>query len=116
MQEDAWRELSSKYEVMAFDKIASVESDHLLFLLLTIPLVQHSGKSLLQLALEQKRIEFLHNDRVNSLIGYLYHQPFLRPEKEIEMDECSLEYWGMLQLVCKYPFKFYLSAQGMYDI
>lgn len=68
VQKKAWRELSTKFEADAFDKISKIDSDHLLMLLLTIPLIQHRGKSLLQVAVEQKRIEFLNNDRVNKII------------------------------------------------
>ena len=68
VQEKAWRDLSTKFEADAFDKISRVDGNHLLMLLLTIPLFQHQGKSLLQVAVEQKRMEFLNNARVNKII------------------------------------------------
>eukprot|EP01083_Nonionella_stella_P292528 994856_1 len=63
VQEDIWKQFSQEFEVMAFNEMSRIESNHLLFVILNIPLTQHDGKSLLELALDEKRISFLNNDR-----------------------------------------------------
>ena len=110
VQEEIWREYSTKYDVMAYDEVSQVESNHLLFVLLTIPLMQHDGDSLFVFALEQKRIEFLNNNRINSSIQHLYQHRFLAPDKDINMTQLS--YYQLLKLVFAHPFKFYFTAQG----
>ena len=61
IREDKWKGASTEFEKLAYESIASVESDHLLFVLLNIPLIQHDGQSLCEIALEQNRTEFLNS-------------------------------------------------------
>ena len=85
-------------------------SNHLLFLILNIPLMQHSWKSLFALALEQKRIHFLNNDRVAGVINHLYQDQFLEPEESIIMKQ--RDYSEVWKLLITQPFKFYFTGQG----
>eukprot|EP01084_Bolivina_argentea_P057969 105871_1 len=55
VQEKIWRCYSEQFEKLAYEQMSLIESNHLLFIILNIPLTQHDGKSLFQLALEQKR-------------------------------------------------------------
>ena len=103
--------MSRRYEVLAFDEISKIESNQLLYVLLNIPLTQHDGKSLFSLALKQKRVEFLNNDRINSLIVNMYHERKLSPEDTIEGEDFT--YCDMLKLIVTQPFKFYFTTQGM---
>ena len=95
---------------MAYNGVSDIESNELLYVLLFIPLKQHKCQSLFNLALEQKRIEFLNHDRVNDVIQHKYQIGKLEPESYIDMKQ--LEYYEMLKLLFFYPFKFYLTSQG----
>eukprot|EP01083_Nonionella_stella_P141583 436629_1 len=99
---------------MAYNEVAQVESDDLLFVLLNVPLVQHDGESLFSLALKQKRIDFLNNDRINSIIQHLWETPFLKPNDRINTHD--RKYYQLFKLLLCYPFKFYFSAQGYHWI
>eukprot|EP01083_Nonionella_stella_P219994 787527_1 len=114
VQEEEWKAVSRKYEVMAYNEVNRVESDHVLFVLLNIPLMQHSGESLFSLALKEKRIYFLNNDRINSIIRHLWTTPFLRPNDRIDMRDPK--YLKLLKSLFQYPFRFYFSAQGYHWI
>eukprot|EP01083_Nonionella_stella_P275531 935802_1 len=114
VQEDEWKAVSRKYEVMAYNEVIRVESDHLLFVLLNIPLMQRQGESLFSLALKEKRIYFLNNDRINSIIRHLWTTPFLRPHDRIDMRDPK--YPQLLKSLFFYPFRFYFSAQGYHWI
>lgn len=67
IREEEWAEISTEFEKEAYQHISEVECDHLLFLVLNLPLTQHGGNSLCQLALDEHRTEFLNNDRISSL-------------------------------------------------
>lgn len=42
-----------------------------------------------------------------------YHAPTLRPERDFAVKGRSFSYRELLELVTKYPFEFYFSAQGL---
>eukprot|EP01084_Bolivina_argentea_P057953 105838_1 len=110
IQEDAWKGYGDYFEKMAFTEINKIESNHLLYTLLNIPLLSNEKKSLVELALDGKRIEFLNNDRINSIMHHMFVHGYLHPGEEIETTE--LEYMDMLIQLWKYPLDFYLSARG----
>ena len=114
IREEIWDKISTHFEKKAYDFIGSVENDHLLFVLLNIPLVQHGGKSLCELALDERRTEFLNNDRVNSLTWHLYEKNFLKPEEEINMKRMSKS--DMLKMLLCHPFEFYFMPMGYHYI
>eukprot|EP01083_Nonionella_stella_P277422 943108_1 len=65
LQETAWHATSIEFEHRAHALINDIDSDHLLYILLTIPLYDTSeSMSILSLALEEKRHRFLNNDRI----------------------------------------------------
>ena len=110
VQEEVWKQLSTQYEKEAFDEVSSVESNHLLFLLLNIPLEQHNGRSLCRLAIEQNRTEFLKNERINSLTTHLYEHKFLQPEGKVQMS--SMDNYKMFEMLVTKPFKFFFLPRG----
>ena len=114
VQEEVWKSLSQKYEIMAFQQMSKIESDHLLYVILNIPLTQHDQKSLFSLALEQKRVYFLNNDRINDVINHSYQSQFLPPEKDVNMS--GRTYYESFLLILTHPFKFYFISQGYHWI
>eukprot|EP01083_Nonionella_stella_P013248 37330_1 len=112
--EDVWQGYSNVFEQIAYEEINKVESNHLLFTLLSIPLATHKNYGLVQLALEHKRIEFLNNDRINRVIDHVYRQGFLAPDEEIETGRQSFA--DIFKLVLCHPFQWYYSSQGYHWI
>ena len=111
VQEEVWREYSTNFENIAYDNVNSIESNHLLFILLNVPLSVHDQhSSLVRKALSDTRIEFLNNDRINGILHHLYRQGPLKPSDDIKVqNRTSLELFNML--LCE-PMKFYFSAEG----
>ena len=69
-----WTEYRKSYELMAHDIVSGVESDVLLFLLLTIPMYDTSyTKSILELAVDQHRVNFLTNERILDVTTHVYN-------------------------------------------
>eukprot|EP01083_Nonionella_stella_P127007 384693_1 len=110
IQEAFWTECGNVFESRAFEEINRIESNHLLYVCLNIPLFDNNRQSLVELALDGKRIEFLNNDRINSVIHHLYVHGYLKPGEDIEA--VDMEYRAMLNQLWNYPFDFYLSARG----
>eukprot|EP01084_Bolivina_argentea_P024937 46411_1 len=54
VQSDIWTGISKEFEEIATNRMETIESNHLLFLLLTVPVATHNGKSLVQVALEER--------------------------------------------------------------
>eukprot|EP01083_Nonionella_stella_P249178 861903_1 len=72
-QADQWMEISKNFETIAHKSINSIDSDHLLYALLTIPLYDTSQPvSIIKLALEQKNTFLLNKERVNRLITHTW--------------------------------------------
>ena len=110
IRQELYEAFSKEFEIMAYNEINKTESDHLLFILLNIPLNAHNGKSLVQLALEQRRVNFLNNDRVANVIHHMYREDELGPEDKVFIDD--LDYSEMLSNILFHPVKFYNSAVG----
>eukprot|EP01084_Bolivina_argentea_P186908 322073_1 len=111
-QADQWMEISKNFETIAHKSINSIDSDHLLYALLTIPLYDTSQPmSIIKLALEQKRISFLNNERILTLIEHVWHfGPSIYIEDDIKSVEMS--FTELLPTLFFTPFKFYLSPIG----
>ena len=62
--------MSRKFEKESYACMKTVESDEMLFILLNLPLPQHGGKSLGELAVEENRMYFLNNDRMSARSMY----------------------------------------------
>ena len=111
-QKKAWLDISTKFENVAHEDVNQIESDHLLYILLTIPLYDtHERMSILKLALEQKRISFLNNERIISIAKHIWH----RGNKIDIADEImakDLSFSELLPILFYSPFKFYLSPCG----
>ena len=105
-----WTEFSKDYEAKAARTINDIESDHLLSILMDIPLSE-SGKQkvpLLQVALEQNRSTFLNNERINAVLRHVWQQPSgLDPAAKIERKSYSSR--DKLKLLLDQPFHFYLT-------
>eukprot|EP01083_Nonionella_stella_P242799 846647_1 len=111
-QKDTWLAKSVEFELKAHELINDIESDHLLYILLTIPLYDTSkSMSILSLALEEKRVNFLNNDRVLGIMNHVwYHSAAIHVEDTIELHDFG---WGeSLQILFFQPFKYYMSPVG----
>ena len=110
---EAWSKYSKSYEARAGDQINEIESDHLLSVLLDIPL-SDIGKQkvpLLEIALEQNRTTFLNNERINAVLRHVWQTPSgLDPT--IEVQRKALSSYGKLKLLLDQPFHFYLTPMG----
>eukprot|EP01084_Bolivina_argentea_P057968 105869_1 len=51
VQEDIWKNYSEEFEKLAYEQMSHIESNHLLFVLLTVPMAAHEDKSLVNVAL-----------------------------------------------------------------
>ena len=95
---------------MAQRQINSIESDHLLAVLLDVP-IYIQDLDLLQLALERKRIQFLNNERINGVISHVWHaSAFLDPIEDIEKRNQTVV--QLFRLLFERPFQFYLTPMG----
>eukprot|EP01083_Nonionella_stella_P305567 1066425_1 len=112
LREKEWERISSNFENIAHESVHDIESDHLLYLLLTIPLYDTSEPmNILKLALEQKRTSFLNNDRILKVITHIWHHgASIDIEQELEADEASFS--DLLPILFFTPFKFYMTPIG----
>ena len=111
-QYEIWKEKSVQFEKMAHELINNIESDHLLYILLTIPLYDTSeSMSILSLALEQSRVSFLNNDRILGIMRHVwYNSTAIHVEETIDTKDKK---WGeQFQTLFFQPFKFYMSPVG----
>eukprot|EP01083_Nonionella_stella_P314177 1130828_1 len=110
---DKWMEFSTYYEAEAGHTINEIESDHLLSVLMDIPLSE-SGKekvSLLQVALEHNRAKFLNNERINAVLKHVWQTPSgLDPTVSIQRKQRTSH--EILTLLLNQPYHFYLTPMG----
>ena len=110
---DQWMKYSKYFEQSAGATINTIESNHLLAVLLDIPLTYSGGSkvSLLQVALEQNRAEFLNNERINAVMAHVWQSPSgLAPNTEImQQNDSYFDIWWML---FDKPYHFYLTPMG----
>eukprot|EP01083_Nonionella_stella_P019822 54996_1 len=95
---------------MAYRHISKIEDDHMLFVLVTIPLPFHHGKCLIQLAHEQGHASFLNEQRIATVMDHIYAAGYLKPQDTIQKG--GLTWRGMLHTASYHPFLFYLTGQG----
>eukprot|EP01083_Nonionella_stella_P172931 594920_1 len=113
LQSEDWMRISFNFENIAHNLVHKIESDHLLHLLLTVPLQETDEPiNIIKLALEQKRTSFLNNDRILNVINHIwYHGPSLDiKQKELKPD--SLPFSELLPILFFTPFKFYMLPIG----
>eukprot|EP01083_Nonionella_stella_P233942 823765_1 len=110
--DDEWMQISSHFENIAHKAVHDIESDHLLHLLLTIPLYDTSEPmNILRLAQQQKRMSFLKNERIFNIINHIwYHGASIDIGQELKPD--SLSFTELLPILCFTPFKFYILPVG----
>ena len=102
--------MSKEFEAMAFQEVQAIQSDHMMFLLLNLPLPNHEGRCLIQIAQESSRVTFLNNERVGDVINHMYSEGNLKPTDRIRHK--PLTFAQMFWRVFFHPFRFYLSPQG----
>eukprot|EP01084_Bolivina_argentea_P145922 255641_1 len=109
VQTKIWKQFSQEFEQIAFAEIAEIETDHMMFVLLTIPLLNYDGTSecLIQLAQERHRVLFLNAERIRDVIDYIYTNGYLKPEDEMHTTSLKL-----FETAFWHPFQFFLSGQG----
>ena len=110
VQQEIWKEYSQEFESMAFEQVGEIKSDHMMFVILLLPLPNHEGRCLIQLAQEGSRVRFLNNERVGDVINHMYRVGHLKPKDNIKHKPLSFS--GMLHMLIFYPFRFYLSPKG----
>eukprot|EP01083_Nonionella_stella_P261013 889298_1 len=107
-----WTQISSDFENIAHKAVYDIESDHLLHLLLTIPF---SGTiaplNILKLALEQKCISFVNNERILNIVNHIwYHGASIDIGQELQ--PYPLSFTELLPILCFTPIKFYMLPVG----
>ena len=109
-REQEWKYYSKSYETYAQHQINSIESDHLLAVLMDVP-IYIKDLNLLQLALEQDRIQFLNNERINGVMSHVwYSSAFLDPTEDVEKG--NQNWIQVFTLLFTRPFQFYLTPMG----
>ena len=82
----------------------------MLAVLIDIP-IYISDLNLLQLALEQDRIQFLNNERINGVMSHVwYSSAFLDPTEDVEKG--NQNWIQVFSLLFNRPFQFYLTPMG----
>eukprot|EP01084_Bolivina_argentea_P186911 322077_1 len=111
-QEEEWEKISETFEGIAHKSVNEIESDHLLYTLLTIPLYDtQEPMNIMKLALEQKRISFLNNERILDVVTHTWnHGPSIDIEESIKSEDLSSS--QLLPRLVFYPFRFYMSPVG----
>lgn len=74
VQRNTLKRISMEFEQESYERVKTVESDDMLFVMLNLPLTQHDGKSLCELAIDEKRMRFLNNDRMSLLFCFFTKQ------------------------------------------
>eukprot|EP01083_Nonionella_stella_P209508 759378_1 len=108
-----WMQFSEYYEEEAGHSINEIESDHLLSVLMDIPLSESGDLKvpLLQVALEQNRAQFLNNERINAVLKHVWQTPSgLDPNVNIVRKSRTSQ--QILYLLLDSPFHFYLTPMG----
>eukprot|EP01083_Nonionella_stella_P075424 205042_1 len=109
-----WYELADKYIDISLQLANSVESDHLLSLLLEIP-TDIGSQSVFQIAIKYHMIDFLDNARAQRLLAHLWSEfDFLNPHKNFRSGEIG--YPELLHRLITKPNQFYYCPVGGYWI
>jgi len=113
MAECGGTEYSKQYEADAAQTINDIESNHLLAVLIDIPMTEcgNQGLPLLQIALEQKRKTFLNNERINAVLRHVWQTPNAS-DPTVEINRKPMTSWRKLEMLWKSPFAFYLTPMG----
>eukprot|EP01084_Bolivina_argentea_P000247 478_1 len=108
-----WISYSKKYEQLASLKINTVESDHVISILLDARIFMDE-ESLLEMALESRRLHFLNSETINGVISHMYQTvDFSNPHSNPSFKPAApLDNWQLFQLLLIKPFYFYLSPVG----
>ena len=107
-----WRKYSEKYEQLAASKINTVESDHVISILLDARIFMDE-EGLLELALESRRLRFLNSETVNGVISHMWQTvDFSNPHTNPSFKPGPMNHWQLFQLLLFKPFYFYLSPLG----
>eukprot|EP01084_Bolivina_argentea_P256203 431254_1 len=93
--------------------INNIEIYNLLFLILNVQISNHECKSLVQLALEQRRLTFLNSERIWNIMQHQYRAGFLTPDQDLQPERESSELFHRLLFA---PFQFYFTSQGYHWI
>eukprot|EP01084_Bolivina_argentea_P111708 199259_1 len=112
---EEWMECAKKCENIAMKLINTIESDHLLALLLEAPSDIGQKQSAFRVALEKRRLRFFGDQRMRDLVTRLWFEPrFLDPSVEFKsVPDSWVTIWGkMMQL----PTRFYSTPAGYYYV
>jgi len=109
---EAFNIIADKYTKIALQLVASVESDHLLALLLETP-TDLENMCCFEIALKYKIVEFLDNSRVGLLMVHMWSTfDFLNPNKNFRTKDIDL--FELLTLLITQPSQFYYCPAGRY--
>eukprot|EP01083_Nonionella_stella_P156890 508598_1 len=110
VQRATWANYEEQFEQNAFEDVAKIENDHMLYMLLNAPLANHEGRCLIQLAQEGSRVQFLNNERISDVIHHMWRRGHLRINETLKPK--PKRFSGLMYTLSRYPFRFYLSPQG----
>eukprot|EP01083_Nonionella_stella_P279695 951395_1 len=110
VQRGTWEKYEFEFEQRAFEDVAKIENNHMIYMLLNAPLANHEGRCLIQLAQEQSRVSFLNTERISDVIHHMYRRGHLKIDETLKPKPKEFE--GLRITLARYPFRFYLSPQG----
>merc|ERR1719206_1208946 len=107
-----FQEVAQKYIRIASQLIASVESDHLLSLLLEVP-TDIAHMSVFELAIKYEICDFMDDSRIQMLMAHMWSEfDFLDPAVNFRMKDITL--FELLGRLVKSPAPFYYCPVGRY--
>eukprot|EP01084_Bolivina_argentea_P152859 266569_1 len=113
IQQEQWMRISERFEVAAYHGINRIKSNHVLSQLLFIPLPE-KAVTIITLALQQRRLSFLNNERVLMCVQHIWNHgspiDMVKDSKSELADQLS--YYKLLRISLFSPFRFYLSPIG----
>jgi len=107
-----FEKVANKYIQIASELVASVESDHLLSLLLETP-TDIAHLSVFEIAIKYGISDFMDNSRIQMLMTHMWSEfEFLDPSKNFRTQDIAL--FELISLLTKQPAKFYYCPVGRY--
>ena len=111
-REEDFNEIAAKYIDIAAELIASVESDHLLSLLLEAP-TDIAHLSAFEVAIKYEIHEFMDDSRIQMLMAHMWSEfDFLDPAKNFRTQDIGL--FDLLWLLAASPAQFYYCPVGRF--
>eukprot|EP01084_Bolivina_argentea_P152858 266567_1 len=112
IEQEQCMKISERFETAALHDINKIRSNHVLFQLLCTPLPR-KAVTIITLALQQRRLSFLNNERVLMCAQQIWNGFGRYMENDIQSELAyQLSYYKLLRISLFTPFRFYLSPVG----